>query len=175
MKQIKAEELNENPFKLIDKDWMLITAEKEGRTNMMTASWGGLGILWGKEVATVYIRKSRFTKGFVDDGQTFSLCVLDEGYRNQIAYCGQISGRDEDKVKATGLTVEHAAISTKEGDFSVPYFSQSRLVLICKKLYAQEMKAECFTECGKDIPSSMYSDNDWHTIYVAQIEQILVK
>ena len=72
MKEILPEQLNENPFKMIGQDWMLITAQKKDRTNMMTASWGGLGVLWGKNAATVYIRKSRFTKGFVDDGDVFT-------------------------------------------------------------------------------------------------------
>ena len=33
---------------MIGKDWLLITAEKEGIANTMTASWGGLGVIWGK-------------------------------------------------------------------------------------------------------------------------------
>lgn len=171
MKQIKPEELKDNPFKLIGKDWMLITAEKEGRTNMMTASWGGVGVLWGKDVATVYIRESRFTKTFVDDGDFFTLCVLSEEYRKQLAYLGKASGRNEDKVAGSGLTVEH----TDSSAGSVPYFKESRLVLVCKKLYAQKMDAVCFTKYGKDIPAQMYSDNDWHTIYVAEIEKVLKK
>lgn len=171
MKQIKPEELKDNPFKLIGKDWMLITAEKEGRTNMMTASWGGVGVLWGKDVATVYIRESRFTKTFVDDGDFFTLCVLSEEYRKQLAYLGKASGRNEDKVAGSGLTVEH----TDSSAGSVPYFKESRLVLVCKKLYAQKMDAVCFTKYGKDILAQMYSDNDWHTIYVAEIEKVLEK
>ena len=171
MKQIKPEELKDNPFKLIGKDWMLITAEKEGRTNMMTASWGGVGVLWGKDVATVYIRESRFTKTFVDDGDFFTLCVLGEEYRKQLAYLGKASGRNEDKVAGSGLTVEHTDSSAGK----VPYFTESRLVLVCKKLYAQKMDAACFTKYGKDIPAQMYSDNDWHTIYVAEIEKVLEK
>ncbi len=163
---IDIETLNENPFKLIGKDWMLITAEKDGRTNMMTASWGGLGVLWNKNVATIYIRKSRFTKEFVDDGDTFTLCVMDEKYRKELGYCGSKSGRDEDKIKATGFTVEHA-------DKNCPYFAEARLVFVCKKLYAQEMNADSFTNAGKDLPAKFYADNDWHVLYVAEIEKIL--
>ena len=192
MKEIKPEELNENPFKLIGKDWMLITAQKADRTNMMTASWGGLGILWNKPVATVYIRRSRFTKGFVDDGDTFSLCVMPEQYRKQLAYCGKASGRDEDKVAACGFKVAYAEFAAAGSNDActnavaandvataaapkVPYFEEARLVLICKKLYAQEMDAQCFTKEGSSIPSQIYSDNDWHTTYVAEIVKVLIK
>jgi flavin reductase (DIM6/NTAB) family NADH-FMN oxidoreductase RutF len=177
MKEIKPEELNENPFKLIGKDWMLITAQKAERTNMMTASWGGVGILWNKPVATVYIRRSRFTKGFVDDGDTFSLCVMPEEYRKQLAYCGKASGRDDDKVSACGFKVAYAETDAAGTDAApkVPYFEEARLVLVCKKLYAQEMAAQYFTKEGSSIPSQFYSDNDWHTTYVAEIVKVLIK
>ncbi len=167
MTEIKPENLTDNPFKLIDKDWLLITAEKDGKVNTMTASWGGLGILWNKKVATVYIRKSRYTKEFVDNGDYFSLCVLPEQYRDQLAYCGRVSGRTEDKIKACGFTVEH------NGDR--PYFAESRLVLNCRKLYAQELNAESFVDGAKDIIEACYSNNDWHVMYIAEIESILIK
>lgn len=175
MKEISVEELNENPFKLIGKDWMLITAEKAERTNMMTASWGGLGLLWGKNVATVYIRRSRFTKTFIDDGNYFSLCVLGEENRKALAYCGKVSGRDEDKVAGSGLSVEMAEIDCDGEKVSIPYFKESRLVLLCKKLYCQEMNAESFTEKGKNLPDQFYADGDWHVTYVAEIVKVLKK
>ena len=165
MKEINAEEIKDNPFKLIGKDWMLITAEKDGRVNMMTASWGGVGILWGKNVATVYIRDSRFTKGYVDDGDHFSLCVLPEDYRKALGYSGKASGRDEDKVAGSGLTVEH--------EDSVPYFKESRMVLVCRKLFAQKMDAENFTD--QSLVPQFYADKNWHTMYVGEIEKVLVK
>lgn len=64
--EIKAEELKDNPFDLIGKQWMLITAGNEEKCNTMTASWGGVGIMWGKPTATAYIRDSRYTKSSVD-------------------------------------------------------------------------------------------------------------
>ena len=59
---------NINPFQRIGQDWMLISAEKEGKVNTMTASWGMMGVFWGKNVVTVGIRPQRFTKEFVDAG-----------------------------------------------------------------------------------------------------------
>ena len=40
-KNISLETMKENPFQLIGKDWMLIAAGNEDKTNAMTASWGG--------------------------------------------------------------------------------------------------------------------------------------
>ena len=66
MKKIDIKSMEMKPFEKIGSEWMLITAEKHGKVNTMTASWGGLGILWGKPVATAYIRPQRYTKEFVD-------------------------------------------------------------------------------------------------------------
>ncbi|MCQ2591387.1 MAG: flavin reductase [Treponema sp.] len=167
MKEISVEELSDNPFKMIGKDWMLITAEKEGKVNTMTASWGGMGIIWNKPVATVYIRKSRYTKEFIDAEDGFSLCILPEEYRDKLGYCGKISGRNEDKVKNCGFSVNHIE--------EVPYFEESRLVLKCKKLYSQEMNAASFVKASENFPNQFYSDNDWHVMYIAEIEKVLVK
>ena len=165
MKEIKIEELQENPFKMIGKDWLLITAQKDGKANTMTASWGGLGVIWGKNTATVYIRHSRFTKEFVDNADSFSICVMPEKYRKELNYCGTISGRDENKIEKCGFTVE------KEND--VPYFADARLTLICKKLYAKELSEDGFIE--KKYADTFYSDKDWHVMYIAEIEKVLVE
>ena len=52
-REIPPSELSDNPFTLIGEDWMAVTAAAKGRVNTMTASWGGVGILWGLPVATV--------------------------------------------------------------------------------------------------------------------------
>ena len=61
-REIKIEELQFNPFTKIGKEWLLITAGDEEKHNTMTASWGGVGVLWGKNVVTTYIRPQRYTK-----------------------------------------------------------------------------------------------------------------
>ena len=74
---LTPDQLEDNVFRLISKDWMLITAQrKDGTANTMTASWGSLGVNWGMPVATVYIRHSRYTLPFVDEAEGFSLTVL---------------------------------------------------------------------------------------------------
>ena len=84
-----------NPFTKIGNEWMLITAEAGGKVNTMTASWGGMGVLWGKNVAFIFIRNSRFTKEFVDNSCNFSLGIFDhEKYADMLGYMGRVSGRD---------------------------------------------------------------------------------
>lgn len=163
MKQIEINEFSENPFKLIGSDWMLITAKKGDKTNMMTASWGGVGILWNKPVATIYVRPQRYTKEFIDNEEYFSLCVLPEEYRQILNYCGTKSGRDEDKIAETKLTIDESE--------KAPIFKESRLVLICKKLYAQDLTEQSFID--KSLVEKNYQAKDFHTMYVAEINKIL--
>lgn len=163
MKEIKHELLEENPFKIIGEDWLLLTAKKDGKVNTMTASWGGLGIMWGKKVAYIFIRPQRYTKEFVDCADKLSVSVLPSKYKKELSYLGTVSGRDEDKISKANLTLK---------DYEdVPTFEEARLTLICKKLYAQELKEDCFIE--KENIEKWYPNKDYHTMYVVEIENIL--
>lgn len=125
MKESSPKDFSANPFKMIGDDWLLITAEKDGKTNAMTASWGGVGVIWNKNVTYCFIRDSRYTKEFVDKGETYSLCVFDhEANKEMLGYMGSVSGRTEDKVEKCGLTVEKTE--------NTPYFAEAKTVIICK-------------------------------------------
>ena len=128
-KEKKPLELKENPFEMIGKDWLLITAGTKESCNAMTASWGGVGEMWGKHVVYLVIRPQRYTKEFVDRQEQLSVCVLPDSYRSVYNYMGQASGRDEDKIAKSGLTV-----AFEDG---VPFFQESSTVFLCRKLFAQ--------------------------------------
>lgn len=163
--EITPELFEQSPFKLIGKDWMLITAEKDGKANTMTASWGGFGVMWGKNVAYIVLRPQRYTKEFVDNSDTFSLSFLDNSFRATLSYLGTKSGRDEDKINNSKLTVLHTT--------DIPYFEEANIAILCKKLYAQEFKPECFIAQG--LNEKWYPDADHHTLYIAEVTKILVK
>lgn len=164
-KEIQPEQFDKNAFQMIGKDWMLVTAEKDGKVNTMTASWGGAGVMWGKNVAFVVIRPQRYTKEFIDASDTFSLSILDNSYRKTLNYLGTVSGRDEDKIQKSGLTVEHSG--------NTPYFKEANTVLLLKKLYHQKMSPDCFID--KSLIEKWYPNADYHTLYVAEIEKILIQ
>ncbi len=162
-KPIAPEEL-ENVFRLIGKDWALITAKGEGTTNAMTASWGGMGVLWNKPVAFCFIRPQRFTYTLTEQAERFSLCFLPESYRPALRLCGTQSGRDGDKLAAAGLTAAE--------ENGVPYIKEARLVLFCRKLYTDMLKKDAFLD-----PALLanYKDDDFHRMYVLEIEQAYIK
>ena len=94
-----------------------------------------------------------------------SLSVLDEEYRKTLSYLGSVSGRDEDKIAKSGLTVAHTD--------DVPYFAEANTVITGKKLYAQEYRPECFIDSSLD--EKWYPQKDYHTMYILEIEKILVR
>lgn len=154
-----------NPFEKIGKDWMLVTAGNEEKANTMTASWGALGQMWGKDAAFVVIRQSRFTKEFIDREKKFSLSFPGDEHRNLMKYLGAVSGRDEDKIKVSG-----AEIGYYKG---VPYIDQASLILICKVLSSTLVKPEDFIDPGID--DTWYRDKDYHTLYIASVTDILAR
>lgn len=164
--KIDPREISGNVFQRIGDQWMLITAGDRDSCNTMTASWGGLGVLWGEPVATAYIRPQRYTREFADREKTFSLSFYGEEYRKALALCGSRSGRDTDKVKECGFTVEY-------GWGDTPYFAQAELVLICEKLYVDALKPERFIDYSS--AEKWYAEKDWHLFYIGKITEVLQK
>ena len=163
---IPSELFEINPFEKIGTDWMLITAEKKGKPNTMTASWGGFGVLWGKNVAYIVVRESRYTKEMIDGSDTFSLSFLNhKDYKSTLKYLGVVSGRDEDKINNARLHIDYV--------HKTPFINESSTVIICKKMCAQPMTPEYFTD--KSIDDTWYKDKNYHTLYVGEVLEILAR
>ena len=163
---VQPEEFGRSPFHLIGKEWMLITApdeEKESGLNTMTASWGGLGVLWNTPVATVYVRPQRHTYSLLEKCDRLALCFLGEGHRKSLALCGSKSGKNTDKILECGLHTEEI-----EG---VGIISEAETVMICKKLYADDLKEDKFI----DREHLSHYNGDFHRFYILEVEKILVR
>ena len=91
--EVKPEKLNVNIFNMI-KNWMVLTAGDPDDCNSMIVSWGGMGIMWGRPAATVYVRNSRYTLDFMNKDEYFTLSILPETYKSEMGYLGSHSGRD---------------------------------------------------------------------------------
>ncbi|MBR5871453.1 MAG: flavin reductase [Clostridia bacterium] len=166
MEFITPYELNENLFSLLDREWMLITARdpETGKINTMTASWGGFGILWNKPVAFVFIRPQRYTYEFTEKADGMTLSFFSEEYRDALKLCGRTSGRDGDKIANAGLTPK-----LLDGRAS---FEEARMVMSCRKLYADDLKESAFVDPAL---LSNYSAKDYHRMYIVEIEGIIKK
>lgn len=158
------EQLEINPFEKIGKEWALVSAGSKQRANTMTISWGGVGVLWGKNVAFVFVRDSRYTKEFIDSNDFFSVSFLGSQYKEALNYCGSHSGRDEDKLNNAGLNWNYK--------LSIPFIDEGNLILLCQKLSATKITEDSFI--SPDI-KKWYADGDMHTMYVAEILEVLAR
>jgi len=159
LQRISPYEIEENPFHLIGQDWMLITAKKpDGSFNTMTASWGGVGVLWNKNVAFCFIRPQRYTLEFVQASDTLTLSFFGGAHRADLALLGRESGRDGDKLAKTSLTPIPVGESVS--------FAQASLILHCRKLYCGALEEGCFLD--KSLLSN-YEKGDYHYVFVCEI------
>ncbi|MCM1263126.1 MAG: flavin reductase [Butyrivibrio sp.] len=158
------DKLEFNPFEKIGKEWALVSAGSKQKANTMTISWGGIGVLWGKNVVFVFVRDSRYTKEFIDAGDFFSVSFLGSQYKDALNYCGSHTGRDEDKMKGAGLSWNYK--------LSIPFIDEGNLILLCQKLSATKITEDSFI--APDI-KKWYADNDMHTMYVGEILEVLAR
>lgn len=162
MHTISPYELTDNAFELIDREWMLISAGTLEHHNTMTASWGGLGILWNKPVAFIFIRPQRHTLQFVEAHNTFTLSFFGMGHRDALNLCGTVSGRDRNKIAEAGLTPMAIGSSVA--------FAEARMVMECTKLYAQNLDPACFVD--KTLIQKVYPTSDFHRMFIGEISAV---
>lgn len=149
-------------FDIFDKEWALLTAGAGQHYNTMTISWGGLGTLWGRPVATVYVKPIRYTHQFLEQNDYFTVSFYPDKYRRALELLGTLSGRDSDKVATAGLT-------PRVLDNTVT-FEEAQVTLICKKIYRQDLDT---TAMPADIVSAFYSKEAPHTMYIGEVIDIL--
>jgi len=162
MIDISPFEITGNVFTRLDKQWMLITTERGGMVNAMTASWGGFGVIWNLPVAYVLVRPQRYTFEIMEETERFGLNFLAEHYREALQLCGTKSGRDLDKLAAAGLTTRRLE--------EAPVVEQAELVISCRKLYGQFLADAGFVQ--RELIKKHYPSNDLHKLYIGEITAV---
>jgi flavin reductase (DIM6/NTAB) family NADH-FMN oxidoreductase RutF len=158
-RKVDPAEINENVIKLIGHQWMLITAGNMDSYNTMTASWGGIGMLWNKPVVFIFVRPQRYTFRFVETSDFFTCSFFDAKYKSALRFCGTHTGRDFDKADKTGLT-------PMPSDSGSVIFNEARLVLESRKLYFQDIDPKGFM--SPEIQEN-YPLKDYHRMYIGEI------
>ncbi len=153
---------DEKTLQLFNKEWALVTAGDKSRFNTMTIGWGGLGTLWSRPVATVYVKPLRYTHQFLDSNPYFCVSFFDERYKKALGLLGSKSGRDCDKVAESGLTPLFL-------DNGVT-FAEAYATLLCKKIYRQDMDLSAIPQFAVD---RYYQGEAPHTMYVGEVVQIV--
>ena len=153
--------LTTDVFSEFDQVWALVTAGTPDNFNTMTISWGGMGTLWGRPVATVYIRTSRYTHEFVDANEYFTISFYPEEYKKVLGILGSKSGRDMDKMHDSGLTPRFL-------DQGIT-FKEAKYTLVCRKLFKQQLAVENIPE---DVVDAYYKKDAPHDMYIAEVIEI---
>lgn len=164
-RKILPEDLQGNFIQKISKEWMLITAGNKDKFNMMTASWGGIGVLYNKPVAICFINPARYTYQIMENGDTYTLTFYPETYRKALEYCGTKSGRDEDKVKGSGLT----PVEVETGAMA---FGEASIIIECKKLVSQSISLDAIDNPQE---KARRATQAMHKMYIGEIVNVWVK
>lgn len=132
----------------------------------MTIGWGTLGNQWHKPIYTVFVRQSRHTKKLLDENGEFTVNVpLDDSAKKILGICGTKSGRDTDKIKELGLTLEEPE------KVSVPGIRELPLTLECKVIYKQDQVLEAINNENRTryYEKGTKDELDFHTAYYGQV------
>ncbi len=139
----------------------LLTAGDENGCNTMTIGWCQVGVLWNLPVCTVYVRPERHTYTFMESHDYFTVSVLPPDQKKITAFCGSHSGRDTDKIGRCGLTVRYGA-------GAAPFFDEAEWVLVCRKLYVQDMVPQ--SAAAEEAILPFYGEKGgWHRMYTGQV------
>jgi flavin reductase (DIM6/NTAB) family NADH-FMN oxidoreductase RutF len=167
-KESSIREFPGSPSQRIGSEWMLITAgdvsKDKSSWNTMTASWGGLGVLWGRDVAFMFIRPSRQTYHLANTSGLFTLSFFDESYRKALDLCGVKSGRDIDKASEAGLTPVVFSSGSAAGAVG---FKEAKEVIVCRKLYTHDFEPSKFLD--PDSIEKAYNGHDYHRMFIGEI------
>jgi flavin reductase (DIM6/NTAB) family NADH-FMN oxidoreductase RutF len=169
-KQISPEEISDNIFTLVGKDFTVITAGKEDHYNSMTASGGGLGLLFKKPTTWCILRANRYTLEMIQKEQTYTMSYFPNEYKEQILFLGSKSGRDSEKMKEVELT----SVQTPSGDMS---FKEARLIIECKLTALTTANPNDFcTQEAKDYLNEAYKEaSDYRKYVFGEITHVWVK
>ena len=157
-------EFNAEVFSQFDRKWALVCAGTLEHHNAMTISWGGLGTLWSRPVATVYVKPVRHTYGFMEESDWFTVSFYGEEYRRALEVMGTTSGRDTDKDGAAGLT----PVAAGEG---VTY-AQAEVTLLCRKIYRQDLDT---AHMPPEVVDTYYRTEAAHRMYVGEVVDVIRK
>lgn len=160
-------------FELFEKNWALVTAGTMERFNCCTIGWGGMGTLWNRPVVTVYVHPARYTRTFLTEQAYFTVSFFPERCKKALGLLGSRSGRDGDKIAASGLTPQPMGPGVG--------YAEAELSFLCRKLYAHPFDRDALPEelraYYRDHPKAFPPDEngDWqpHWAFIGEVEQIL--
>ena len=169
-KQISPEEISDDVFTLTGKIFPVITAGKKELYNSMTASGGGMGLLFRKPTTWCLLRSDRYTLELMQKEQRYTMSYFPKKYMEQVIFLGSKSGRDSAKMKEVKLT----SIQTPSGNLS---YEEARLIIECKLTLITTPSPDDFcTQEARDYLKEVYkSASDYRKYVFGEITHVFVK
>jgi flavin reductase (DIM6/NTAB) family NADH-FMN oxidoreductase RutF len=164
--EVSPQEFSVRPFYSFEKQWFALCAGVPGERNVMCCSWGMFGSLWGKPMAQVFVRPTRFSYHLLDRYDTFTMNALPQDLHKTLAKIGAVSGRDLDKFAEFGLTPETSPL------VPTPYIAEAERVYLCRRVYSGFLDPNRFEDPKIE---GNYPNKDYHKFFVGEILQILEK
>ena len=162
MRKVNFQELSKDYLTQLVKGAFL-TVKHRDRVNTMTIGWSTLGYMWNRPVMMVPVRFSRYTHELIHEAQSFTVSVpIHKDLKKALALCGTKSGREMDKISASGLTL---ALAQSEAIAS-PIIADCELHIECKIVYKQAMD---LTLLDEQIIKTHYASGDEHVLYYGEI------
>ena len=146
-------------MKQIEEKGAFLTVQAGDALNVMTIGWASLGFIWGREVMTVLVRKSRHTFGIIERAGEFTVSVPLVDMQKELEFCGTKSGRDVDKLKKCRLELL-PGIKVRTPIITVP-----GIHFECRIVYASPLDPARLIDAYKHL----YPEKDYHTIYFGEI------
>lgn len=168
--EISPEQISESVFKLVGKDYTVITSGSEQKYNSMVASDGGMGLLLGKPVTWCCLRANRYTLEFIRSTKTYTMTYFDDQYKDQFLLFGKKTGRNSNKMQESTLT----AIATPLGNIS---YKEAKLIIECSLTEITTVNPEDFynDDNKKFIVDAQKEVGDYHKIVIGNITKVWVK
>lgn len=164
LKPIEIDNFNLDVIDIWKNRWFALLSGNEKDYNSMTVAWGSIGFMWKKPFVQIVVRPTRYTYELTEKYETFSLNAFSNGLKPALTLFGSKTGRDTDKIKESGLTLQHSDV------IDTPYFQEAELVIECKKIYFDDFKPEHFLDSNIN---KLYPQKDYHRIYFGEIINIL--
>lgn len=115
-------------------------------------------------MVTVYVKPCRYTYGFMNDNEYFTVSFYPEEYKKALTIMGSKSGRDVDKDEASGLTIKPIG--------QVVTYEEAEVTIVCRKIYWQDFVKGNIPQDTIDL---FYKEEDPHRMFVGEVMEIIKK
>jgi len=159
---IAPERLLLQAHKLWHLDWLVLGTGSltHNDANAMTIGWGSFGTMWSRPFVMVVIRPQRHSFSLMEKYRDFSICALDENYKDAHKIFGGKSGRDINKLALSQLTPQACS------KIDAPGFQEAILCLECRCMYHSRIDPSGFMDPSLE---SNYPGKDYHHVYYGEI------